>query len=65
MLLSTLNVQLQFLLTITIPVNYNSNTMLEDRLNGSALLKIHQDIEPGVQQVIDKFSADSRRIELI
>ena len=39
--------------------------MVEERLNGLALMEIHQDIEPSVQQVIDKLSADSRRIELI
>ena len=39
--------------------------MVEERLNGLALMEIHQDIEPSVQQAIDKLSADSRRIELI
>ena len=45
--------------------NYTRSTMVEERLNGLALMEIHQDIEPSVQQVIDKFAADSRRIELI
>ena len=45
--------------------DYTRNTMVEERLNGLALMEIHQDIEPSVQQVIDKLSADSRRIELI
>ena len=45
--------------------NCTRSTMVEERLNGLALMEIHQDIEPSVQQVIDKFSADSRRIELI
>ena len=44
---------------------YTRSTMVEERVNGLALMEIHQDIEPSVQQVIDKFSADSRRIELI
>ena len=45
--------------------DYTRNTMVEERLNGLAMMEIHQDIEPSVQQVIDKFSADSRRIKLI
>ena len=45
--------------------DYTKNTMLEDRLNGLALMEIHQDLEPGVQQVNDKLSTDSRRIEMI
>ena len=39
--------------------------MVEECLNGLTLMEIHQDIEPSVQQVIDKLSADSRRIKLI
>ena len=45
--------------------NYTRSTMVEERLNGLALMNIHQDIQPSVQQVIDKFAADTRRIELI
>ena len=39
--------------------------MVEERLNGLPLMEIHQAIEPYVKQVIDKFAADSRRIELM
>lgn len=45
--------------------NYTRSTMVEDRFNASALMEIHQDIKPGVQQAIDKFSSDTRRIELM
>ena len=39
--------------------------MLEDRLNGLALMQIHQEIEPDVNQVLDKFSSANRRLDLI
>ena len=45
--------------------DYTRNTVVEECLNGLTLMEIHQDIEPSVQQVIDKLSADSRRIKLI
>ena len=34
--------------------NYSRSTMVEDRLNGLALLHIHQEIEPTVNEVIQK-----------
>ena len=43
---------------------YNRSTMVEDRLNGLALMRIHQEIEPDVEDVIDKFSFGNRRLEL-
>ena len=44
---------------------YNRSTMVEDRLNGLALMQIHQEIEPDVQDVIDKFSFGNRRLALM
>ena len=44
---------------------YTRSTMLEDRLNGLALMQIHQEIEPDVNQVLDKFSSANRRLDLI
>ena len=41
--------------------NYSRSTMLENRLNGLALLHIHQEIEPTVNEVIEKFSLDGPR----
>ena len=43
---------------------YNRSTMVEDRLNGLALMRIHQEIEPDVEEVINKFSFGNRRLEL-
>ena len=43
---------------------YNRSTMLEDRLNGLALMQIHQEIELDVQEVINKFSSGNRRLNL-
>ena len=39
--------------------------MVDDRLNGLALMHIHQEIEPEVNSIIDKFSAGNRRMDLI
>ena len=38
--------------------------MAADRLNGLALLYIHQDINPDIEKIIDLFAKDKRRIEL-
>lgn len=43
---------------------YNRSNMVETRLNGLALMQIHQEIEPDVQDVINKFSFGNRRLEL-
>ena len=45
--------------------NYTRSTMVEDRFNALALMESRQEIKPGVQQVIDKFASDTRRIELV
>ena len=40
--------------------------MVEDRLNGLALLHIHQEIEPTVNEVIQKFAVDGpRKLEFL
>ena len=44
--------------------NYNRSTMVANRLNGLALLHVHQEIYPDVQRVIDVFASD-KRIELL
>ncbi|XP_046861158.1 52 kDa repressor of the inhibitor of the protein kinase-like [Xenia sp. Carnegie-2017] len=43
---------------------YNRSTMVEERLNGLALMRIHQEIEPTVDEVINKFAYGNRRLEL-
>ena len=43
---------------------YSRSTMVEDRLNGLALMHIHQEIEPSIDEVINKFSLGNRRLEL-
>jgi hypothetical protein len=37
--------------------------MVEDRLNGLALMKIHQEIVPDVEKVIDKFAFGNMRLK--
>jgi hypothetical protein len=44
--------------------DYTRSTMAAARLNGLALLYIHQDLELDVEKVIDLFAKDRRRIEL-
>ena len=36
--------------------DYKISTMVEERLNGLAMMKMHQEIIPNVEDVIDKFS---------
>lgn len=43
--------------------NYQRSTMVEDRLNGLALMKIHQEIVPDIEKVIDKFSVGNTRLK--
>ena len=47
--------------------NYNrSTTMIAERLNGLALMHIHRDIEPDVEEIINKFAQlGPRRLELL
>ena len=43
---------------------YSRSTMVEDHLNGFALMHIDQEIEPSIDEVINKFSLGNRRLEL-
>ena len=45
--------------------DYKRSTMIEDRLNGLALLKIHQEIIPDVDAVIDKFAVGNTRLRFV
>ena len=45
--------------------DYKRSTMVEERLNGLALMKIHQEIVPNIEKVIDKFSVRNTRLKLI
>ena len=44
--------------------SYNRSTLLENRLNGLALMQIHQEIEPDIQEVIKTFSSGKRILNL-
>ena len=37
--------------------------MVEERLNALALMHVHQEIEPDVQDVLQKFATGNRRLE--
>ena len=43
--------------------DYKRSTMVEERLNGLALMNIHQEIVPDTDQVIDKFSVGNTRLK--
>lgn len=43
--------------------DYKRSTMVEERLNGLALMKIHQEIVPDIGKVIDKFSVGNTRLK--
>ena len=74
------NIQISLQITATLPVtsckrersfsvlrrlkNYNRSTMVENRLNGLALMQIHQVIEPDVHQVLDIFASGNMRLDL-
>ena len=46
--------------------NYNRSTMKNDRLNGLALMHVHKDIEPSVNEVLTKFAQQHpRRLGLL
>lgn len=42
---------------------YTRSTMTNDRLNGLALMYIHQDIVPDTENVIDRFALNNRRLD--
>ena len=43
--------------------DYKRSTMVEERLNGLALMNIHQEIVPDTDKVIDKFSVGNTRLK--
>ena len=43
--------------------NYQRSTMVEERLNGLALMQIHQEIVPDIEKVIDKFAVGNTRLK--
>ena len=43
--------------------DYKRSTMVEKRLNGLALMNIHQEIVPDTDKVIDKFSVGNTRLK--
>ena len=45
--------------------DYSRSTMSADRLNSLSLMYIHKDIMPDIDEVLDLFAKDKRRLELI
>lgn len=43
--------------------NYKRSTMVSERLNGLAMMRIHQEIIPDTSEIIDKFAVDNRRLK--
>lgn len=43
--------------------NYKRSTMVEERLNGLALMQIHQEISPDFKKIIDKFAEGNTRLK--
>ena len=41
---------------------YTRSTMVSERLNGIALMHVHQEIAPDIEKVIDLFSTKNRRL---
>ena len=41
---------------------YTRSTMTSERLNGIALMHVHQEIVPDIENVIDLFSTKNRRL---
>ena len=41
---------------------YTRSTMVSERLNGIALMQVHQEIVPDIENVIDLFSTKNRRL---
>ena len=44
---------------------YTRSTMISERLNGIALMHVHQEIVPDIEKVIDLFAVTNRRFNLI
>ena len=45
--------------------DYKRSTMVDERLSGFALMKIHPEIVPDVLKVIDKFAAGNTRLKFV
>ena len=45
--------------------DYKRSTMVEDKLNRLALLKIHRDIIPDIEEVIKVFGRNPRRLDFL
>ena len=43
--------------------NYKCSTMVEERLNGLALMQIHREIPPDFEKIIDKFADENTRLK--
>ena len=43
--------------------DYTRTTMVNERLNGLALMYIHKDLNPDVEEIINKFSSGNRRLD--
>ena len=43
--------------------NYQRSTMVEELLNGLAMMQIHQEIVPDIEKVIDKFAVGNTRLK--
>ena len=43
--------------------NYQRSTMVEENLSGLALMKVHQEVVPDIEKVIDKFSVGNTRLK--
>ena len=47
---------------MTLLKTYTGSTMVSERLNGIALMHVHQEIVPDIEKVIDLFSTKNRRL---
>ena len=45
--------------------NYKRSTMVEERLNGLALMGIHTEVVPDVEKIIDKFAQGNTRLKFL
>ena len=45
--------------------NYQRSTMVEERLNGLAMMRIHTEVVPDVEKVIGKFAHGNTRLKFI
>ncbi|XP_046857691.1 52 kDa repressor of the inhibitor of the protein kinase-like [Xenia sp. Carnegie-2017] len=45
--------------------NYKRSTMVSERLNGLAMMRVHQEIVPETSEVIDRFAMDNTRLKFV